>query len=575
MIGYAEVPEAVLDQAGLWLDDWHDELPRLLLRSRLEGAEAALDPASALRVRLRLWRAALDGRHDRIEVLAREAWRRDDPALHADAANLLYQCLPGPDAAGRRRELAARLVGTGLRAGRPVDVLLGLLWGCVERFRAGEPTATALRDLRSALAHQHHPRISLLADRLTATSGLRSGIPGTGGEPPHDLARRWYEGRIADARPAPAGPSSFAGPASLGSPADEIAAGEHGRLALAALALTAAAGGDTRQAEAALARLSGSSDLAALYLGVEAAAVLGDRDFAAEAYERLQPCAHLPMTAPLEGVCFGSAQQALGVAAVVLGDHPRAIEHLTAAVRANLTLGHWPALVFTRARLARCWLLHDPRGGAAHAHRELRLAARDAAGLAVSVPGPGGFPLATGAWQPASEAASPDRLVVRRRGATWEVVLGWRHLTVADTRGLGYLAVLAANPGKEIRAADLAAGPGERAAPDRVSVQPVLDEAAARAYRERLTQLRNQARRAGPGAERIRTEMEWLRAELAATSGPGGRRRAFADQDERARIAVGKAIRRAIDQLTRIDPVVGRYVRTVVRTGVRCVFEPL
>jgi hypothetical protein len=507
------MPGLGLDQAGFLpflLDDLLGELPRLMLRSRLEQAGQSLDPASSPAIRLRLWQAALAGHTERVEELAREAWSHEDPAVPADAAHLLYQCLGGPQHAARRRELAARLVSVG-------DVRTGLLWTCVEQIRAGSPE-TSLPDLRAALVREPDPRVSLLADRLAALADLRAGHFRVGVTDLHGAVRRWYE----------TGHSPLS------------------------------AAGDVRQVEAALARLSGSPT--DLYWGVEVAAVLGERDFAASAYDALLLYADLPMTAPLDAVCFGSAQQALGVAAVALGDYPRAIDHLTAAVRANLALGHWPALVLTRARLARCWLLHDPRHGAERARRELRLATRDAAGRPFNLP----------EWQ-----TSADQLLVRRHGPRWELVLGRRRITVDDTRGVRYLAVLNANPGRSIRAADLAAaGPdtsGPGSSPGPASAQPVLDEAAVRAYRERLARLRSEAE---PGTAPS-FEMEWLRSSLAAASGPGGRRRAFADHDERARIAVGKAIRRAIDQVTRIDPEVGGYLRAVVRTGVRCVFEPL
>lgn len=56
----------------------------------------------------------------------------------------------------------------------------------------------------------------------------------------------------------------------------------------------------------------------------------------------------------------------------------------------------------------------------------------------------------------------------------------------------------------------------------------------------------------------------------AATTGIGGYVRGFPDSGERARIAVGKAIRRALAQIATADPVLGEYLRDGVHTGVRC-----
>ena len=43
---------------------------------------------------------------------------------------------------------------------------------------------------------------------------------------------------------------------------------------------------------------------------------------------------------------------------------------------------------------------------------------------------------------------------------------------------------------------------------------------------------------------------------------------------ERARVAVGKAIRRAILRVTREDSIVGEHLRQAVHTGARCSYWP-
>ncbi|TMR09384.1 hypothetical protein, partial [Nonomuraea zeae] len=54
----------------------------------------------------------------------------------------------------------------------------------------------------------------------------------------------------------------------------------------------------------------------------------------------------------------------------------------------------------------------------------------------------------------------------------------------------------------------------------------------------------------------------------------GGRARGFTGSEERARTAVGKAIRRAIERVAIADPVIGDELRAAVRTGVRCSYSP-
>jgi hypothetical protein len=141
-----------------------------------------------------------------------------------------------------------------------------------------------------------------------------------------------------------------------------------------------------------------------------------------------------------------------------------------------------------------------------------------------------------------------------------------------------HLATLLANPGREVRAIDLAAGPeatDERSGP----AQPLLDEEARRQYRERLTRLEEdveeaEARNDLERAAALRTERDWLVTELTAAAGLGGRVRNFRDNEERARVAVGKAIRRALDRIAEADPMIGSVLRLTVHTGSRCCYRP-
>jgi hypothetical protein len=74
-------------------------------------------------------------------------------------------------------------------------------------------------------------------------------------------------------------------------------------------------------------------------------------------------------------------------------------------------------------------------------------------------------------------------------------------------------------------------------------------------------------------ADRARAERDWITAELAA-AGLGGRTRQFTDGRERARIAVGKSIRRTLQHITEADATIGEHLRRTVRTGARCSYWP-
>jgi hypothetical protein len=148
--------------------------------------------------------------------------------------------------------------------------------------------------------------------------------------------------------------------------------------------------------------------------------------------------------------------------------------------------------------------------------------------------------------------------------------------------GLLHLAVLIANPDQEIPAIELAAGVAafSASAGHRPPSQPVLDHLAMREYRHRVTQLRAEISELEASddprrAARARTEHDWLVAELTGANALAGRVRRFPDDAERARIAVGKAIRRAITQIHQADPVIGEHLHSTIHTGTHCSYRPV
>ena len=157
-------------------------------------------------------------------------------------------------------------------------------------------------------------------------------------------------------------------------------------------------------------------------------------------------------------------------------------------------------------------------------------------------------------------------------------------MLVEDSIGLVHLAVLIANPRQEIHAADLvaglaglsgASGGGAGSGP----AHPVLDHEAIAEYRNRLKRLDAEIGELEPGgdpgrASQARAERDWLTAQLSSAAGFAGRTRAFPDEPERARVAVGKAIRRALARITEADAVIGEHLRQTVHTGVRCSYWP-
>jgi hypothetical protein len=189
--------------------------------------------------------------------------------------------------------------------------------------------------------------------------------------------------------------------------------------------------------------------------------------------------------------------------------------------------------------------------------------------------------VARGLPAPDRPAAGPSGAVAqcRRVGRKWRLAWQDRSVLVEDSIGMAHLAVLLANPRQEIPAADLAAGLAALSgAGDRGSAHPVLDQAAMADYRHRLKRLDAELDQLDPRDEEdrdaTRAARDWLVAELASAAGVAGRVRSFPDQGERARVAVGKAIRRALARITEADATLGDHLRQTVHTGARCSYWP-
>lgn len=493
----------------------------------------------------------------------------------------------GPEHVRLRGELADELIKVSISTQRRSDLLMGLLWRTFDSFTRGNPQAERLlNELRDQLRQRSHLAVGFIVSAIDVMLAIRSGcldraeelveICARSGAAAGDIDKewwpgaqlvtiRWYQGRLVELLPMLRD--------QVHSPSLSVVDNS----SVAALAVAAAQVGDAPAAASALAALCGSdlgnlarssSWLVTMYGVVEAAYLLNETDVAARAYELLSPWAELPMVGGLGMTCFGSTEHALGVASVALGQLDRAIDHLRAAVKHNLALSHRPAVLASRQRLAQAYTLRGAPADADAARRELDAAMAEAARLGLPLPG--------------GVVPGQDRTVARceRLGQKWRLTFQNRSVTVDSSIGMVHLAVLIANPRTEIQAVDLVAGLAtlSEAAGEGGAAHPVLDRAAVAEYKRRLSQLDAEINQPESGDDpdhtRARAERDWLIAELAGATGLRGRARAFPDQPERARVAVGKAIRRAVARVAESDAFIGEHLREAVRTGMRCCYWP-
>lgn len=166
-------------------------------------------------------------------------------------------------------------------------------------------------------------------------------------------------------------------------------------------------------------------------------------------------------------------------------------------------------------------------------------------------------------------------------GEGWHVGVGDETFELPDLKGLHYLHHLLARPGVEIDAAELSAAvaghPG--AAVARSDAGDVLDAKALAAYRRRLTEIDKELDEADASSDqaasqRLQAERDALVGELRSATGLGGRRRRLGSTDERARVAVRKAISGAIARIEARHAGLGRVLRDTIHTGGTCRYDP-
>jgi tetratricopeptide (TPR) repeat protein len=178
----------------------------------------------------------------------------------------------------------------------------------------------------------------------------------------------------------------------------------------------------------------------------------------------------------------------------------------------------------------------------------------------------------------AAASATPDDGVFRHEGDYWSVGFEGRTAHVRDLKGMRYLAQLLAHPGREFHVLDLVAvetGQGTALG----DAGELLDERAKNAYRRRLAEIEDdieQARALGDAGREAQAdvEREFLVRELAGAVGRGGRDRRAASASERARAAVTRAIRQAIERIGEHHARLGEHLDGTVRTGTYCAYAP-
>ncbi len=148
-------------------------------------------------------------------------------------------------------------------------------------------------------------------------------------------------------------------------------------------------------------------------------------------------------------------------------------------------------------------------------------------------------------------------------GDAWLVGTVDDPVRLRDARGLRDIARLLAAPRKPVHVTDLI---------HPVEGQPLLDAGARAEYESRLGDLAVEAVEAARDGDLVRAAL--ARAErdaiVTALEGHDG-----GDVFERARRAVTTRIRISLDHVEQAAPAIGGHLRTAIRTGTFCSYEPV
>jgi hypothetical protein len=342
----------------------------------------------------------------------------------------------------------------------------------------------------------------------------------------------------------------------------------------ASLAGVAARAGDIERTRAILGGMRvadivpSSTSLVALASLADVAVALSDATLAREVYSALEPFAALPLVPSLAVTCLGSVERPLALAAKAFGDSALALEHLERALAADEQIGNRPMAAVARAELARALAASD--GSRARAEWLLSVAIAEAESMDMSARRD-----EWAAWLAELDRA-PDvpRCTVMHVGNRWVVASGELRADVPNLVGMQYVKALVDRPGQEITAAELAGASVVDGARHELVDRETLDH-----YRRRVRELDAEIAAADDDAdlaraEGLRLEREDLRDELGRVLGLAGSRRTFADSSERARTAVHKAVKRAIDAIGEIEPGLATHLRGSIVTGRICRYEP-
>ena len=574
---------------GVWLNEHRDPIEHQRMLASQRRALAALgDDQLAMRRRLEM-RLAAEGVYDGDSVDAvREALvnarQCGDGAVLAEALSLAHHALMAPGSGDELLPMAEELVTLASASGEGMLAVMGLMWRTVDLYQLNRPGAErSLAELRQRVDAVGCLSIAYVVALIDVMRTTREGKL----DEAEDGARAAFElgQAVGDADATAYYAAHIMRIRSLQGREAELLPLVHGvvdspvmmareRALRASAAGIAARAGDLERARSILGGMRvadivpSSTSLVALASLADVAVALGDATLARDVYDALTPFAALPLVPSLAVTCLGSVERPLALAATTFGERPLALEHFERALLADERIGNRPMAAVAKAELARAL------AAAGESRSAPQRCSLSAIGEAESM----GLTVRCDEWRgwmdEIDSVAAAVTCTVQRVGSRWIVSWGDLRAEVANLVGMQYVKALVDRPGEDVSAADLAGAGVVDGARHELADHQTLDR-----YRQRVRELDAEIDEADGAAdlaraEQLRMEREDLRDELSRVLGLGGSQRTFTDASERARTAVAKAVKRAVEAVDEVEPKLAAHLRDSIVTGRVCRYDP-
>jgi hypothetical protein len=202
---------------------------------------------------------------------------------------------------------------------------------------------------------------------------------------------------------------------------------------------------------------------------------------------------------------------------------------------------------------------------------------------------------------PGPSAVSQPVNTFQKVGQFWRVRFHGNESLLRASKGLRYIACLLKQPGQAIHVLDLVrlvekppfcveSAPHSKLSRKELEeiglpestlgdTEDILDQKATADIKQTRRELQEKVKDAEVNhdparAEAAREELERLDKFISSIYGLGGRPRQTSSAPERARVNITKLISKAIDSIGAQDPALERHLRSAIKTGTSCTYEP-